>query len=157
MSASSRGDRAISWVEEYCLYPNGPERGQHVKLSQVQKHTVRQIYDHGALVGSATGTLAAYLALMHVCGPESVVGGRQQPGPAADILTIWNATGPALKEVLRRDGEHIVCLELGTCYPAKAQTAREAYMKELSENPRFEKAPKSGQTFGIVGAKPNRS
>jgi hypothetical protein len=120
MPASPRGTRAISWIEEYCLYPNGPERGQHVKLSRLQKHTVRQIYDHGALVGSATGTLAAYLALLHLSGPEAVVGGRQQPGPAADIFTIWNATGPDLRAVLKRDGGHIVCPELGTRYPAAA-------------------------------------
>ena len=36
-------------------------------------------------------------------------------------------------------------------------TAREVYMKELSENPNFQMAPESGQTFCIVGARPNRN
>jgi hypothetical protein len=57
---------------------------------------------------------------MHVCGPEAVVGGRQQPTLVADIFTIWNATGPDLRAVLKRDGGHIVCPELGTRYPAAA-------------------------------------
>ena len=36
---------------------------------------------------------------------------------------------------------------------ANKGTAREKYMKEISENPRFKEAPKSGQGFGIVGAR----
>jgi hypothetical protein len=33
-------------------------------------------------------------------------------------------------------------------------TARAKYMRELSVNPQFREAIKSGQTFGIVGARP---
>ena len=36
---------------------------------------------------------------------------------------------------------------------ASKGTAREKYMKEISENPKWEEAPKSGQAFGIVGAR----
>ena len=35
-----------------------------------------------------------------------------------------------------------------------SESAADKYMKELSTNPRFPEAPKTGQTFGIVGARP---
>ena len=34
--------------------------------------------------------------------------------------TTWAATGPRLREVLKRTGEIIVCPELGTRWPAAA-------------------------------------
>jgi hypothetical protein len=33
--------------------------------------------------------------------------------------------------------------------------AREVYTKELANNPKFVEAPKSGEAFAIVGAKPS--
>ena len=42
------------------------------------------------------------------CGPEAVAGHDDAVvsiKPAVDIFTTWNATGPQLKEVLKRDGE----------------------------------------------------
>ncbi len=63
--------------------------------------------------------LTAYLALLHICGPEAL-GKTPPPQFAADIFTVWGATGPRLREVLRRDGGRIVCPELGTLYPAAA-------------------------------------
>jgi hypothetical protein len=63
--------------------------------------------------------LAAFLALLHTCGPEALQ--REfQPKVEADIFTVWNASGPDLKAVLQRDREQIVCPELGTRYPAAA-------------------------------------
>jgi hypothetical protein len=37
-----------------------------------------------------------------------------------DTFTVWGAAGPRLREVLKRDGERIVCPQLGTGYPAAA-------------------------------------
>jgi len=37
---------------------------------------------------------------------------------------------------------------------AGKETARERFIKELSTNPRFKEAPKSGTGYVIVGAKP---
>jgi hypothetical protein len=34
------------------------------------------------------------------------------------------------------------------------ETAPEKYTRELSTNPQWQEAPKSGQTFAIVGARP---
>lgn len=39
---------------------------------------------------------------------------------APDTFTTWNAVGPDLRAVVKRDGERIVCPELGTRYPAAA-------------------------------------
>jgi hypothetical protein len=121
MANTSRGTRAVRWIERFCVVPGGPERGQHVRLSPVQRETVRRIYDgpQGSEAVPTTGPLAAYLALMHVCGPEAL----QQdfrPAVAADIFTVWNATGPDLREVLRLEHGQITCPEIGTRYPNPA-------------------------------------
>jgi hypothetical protein len=55
--------------------------------------------------------------LLHVCGPEALQKDFR-PDVDVDIFTLWNATGPSLREVLRREGEHIA--ELGTRYPVAA-------------------------------------
>jgi hypothetical protein len=63
--------------------------------------------------------LAGYLTLLHVCGPEGV-NGAPVPQFGGDFFSVWNATGPELRVVLKRDGEHIICPELGTRWPAAA-------------------------------------
>jgi hypothetical protein len=115
----TRGGRAIRWIEAYCLVPSGLDRGQHVRLTLAQRDIVREIYDnpngpYGA--PPVIGTLAAYLALLHVCGPEALQK-EFQPELSADIFTVWGAVGPDLRAVLKPDGGHILCPELGTSYP----------------------------------------
>jgi hypothetical protein len=34
--AITRGDHVISWIETFCLYPDGPHKGQPVKLSRAE-------------------------------------------------------------------------------------------------------------------------
>jgi hypothetical protein len=121
MPQQNRGARNIQWIESYCLVPSGPERGQHARLTCEQRDTVRRIYDNGRQDAPVTGPLAAYLALLHTCGPEAVRQESQvQPRLNTDVFTLWGATGPDLKAVLKRDGGHIVCPELGTRYPTAA-------------------------------------
>jgi len=116
----ARGERAVHWIEEYCVYPSGPERGQHVRLSQEQRRVLRQIYDHpGNPHPPLFGSLAAFVALLHICGPEA----KQRefrPALSADIFSVWSATGPDLRAVLKRDGERILCPQLGTHFPVAA-------------------------------------
>ena len=121
MRKRSRGQHAIDWIENFCLVPSGPERGQHVRLTHVQRETVRMIYDHpnGPQNVPVTGSLAAYLALLHICGPEALQN-NFRPDVAPDIFTVWNSVGPDLRAVLRRDGACVICPELGTKYPAAA-------------------------------------
>jgi hypothetical protein len=117
----SRGDRAVKWIESYCVVPGGLEKGQHVRLSSEQRATVRQIYDNpdGPQGAPVTGNLAAYLALLHVCGPEALQR-DYRPEVSTDVFTVWGATGPGLCEVLKRDGDGVVCPELRTRYPVAA-------------------------------------
>jgi hypothetical protein len=117
----SRGEHAVYWIEQFCIYPSGFNRGQYAVLTPAQKQVVHEIYDHadGPQDIPVDGPLAAYLALLHVCGPEALQR-NFRPAVTADIFTVWSATGPKLKEVLKRDGERIVCPELGTQFPAAA-------------------------------------
>jgi hypothetical protein len=115
----TRGDRAIRWIEKYCVQPHGPERGQCVRLTPAQRDTVRRFYSDRARQPDISGPLAAYLALLHVCGPEALQRDFV-PQVAADIFTTWSATSPELKAVLKRDGDAIVCPQLKTRYPAAA-------------------------------------
>jgi hypothetical protein len=117
-----RGVRAIHWIETFCLVPDGPDKGKHVRLSLAQRDTIRQIYDNpNGPLGSipVTGVLAGYLALLHTAGPEALQR-LFRPNLSADIFTVWNATGPDLREVLKREGGHVVCPELGTRWPVAA-------------------------------------
>jgi hypothetical protein len=112
----TRGGRAIRWIEDYCLVPSGLDKGQHVRLTPVQRDIVSQIYD-GIEALPVSGPLAAYLALLHVCGPEALQK-EFRPELNADIFTVWGAVGPDLRAVLKREGERIVCTQLGTEWPS---------------------------------------
>jgi hypothetical protein len=123
MPRQTRGDRAVQWIEKCCVYPSGPHRGWYVVLTPSQRETVHRIYDHagGPQDIPVTDTqLASYIALLHVCGPEALQHRFRPAVAAADVFTMWSATDPRLKEVLKRDGERIVCPELGTQHPAAA-------------------------------------
>jgi hypothetical protein len=117
----TRGERAIRWIQDYCLVPSGLDKGQHVRLTPAQRDIVRQIYDSsdGIETAPVTGPLAAYLALLHVCGPEALQK-EFRPELSADIFTVWGAVGPDLRAVLRRAGGRIICTQLGTEWPAAA-------------------------------------
>ena len=122
MSRKTRSDEIINWIQHYCVYPNGPERGRPLHLTQARREQLRSIYHNPNGLRAAaviTGPLAAYVALYHVCGPLAP---QREPAPLleADTFTTWSATGPQLKAVLKHEGARIVCPELGTKYPAAA-------------------------------------
>ena len=98
------------------------EQGQPVRLAQEDCWQVRQIYDcpsGPAQTAPLTGALAACVALVHVCGIEAT---QKEFWPQLDVdtWTIWRATSKELQAVLKRNGETVVCPELGTRYPAAA-------------------------------------
>ena len=116
----SRGRKNIFWIEAYCIVPSGPDRGRRVKLTPVQREIVRKIYDTpDEPRPDIDDPLAAYLALLHVCGPEALQK-EFKPDASTDLFTVWNATGPDLRAVLKRHGAYVVCPELGTQYPSAA-------------------------------------
>src|SRR5262245_32070333 len=116
----SRGRKAVSWIESFCRFPSGPHMGDPVRVTPEQRETVVRLYDDPDLERPLlTGYLAAYLVLLHTCGPEAKRG-DMRPLLDVDSWTIWRATSPALREVLYRDGDVVRCPELGTRYPAAA-------------------------------------
>jgi hypothetical protein len=123
MRRAPRSAGVIRWVEQYCLYPSGPDKGKRTVLTPEQRATIRKVFDNpkgpqAEDVASITVPLSAYLGLFYICGPRPAVAGCQ---PAkADIFSVWNATSPELRAVLRLDGAAVVCPELGTRYPVAA-------------------------------------
>ena len=75
----SRADDAIIWIEDFCRIPEGPDVGSKVKLRPWQKREIKKIYNNRAgtrraIISfgrkNAKTTLAAFLLLVHLCGPE---------------------------------------------------------------------------------------
>ena len=117
----TRGEHHVRWIEMYCLYPSGHDKGKRVVLTPAQRAVIYAVYDHpdGPQQLPVTGPLAAYLALLHVCGPE----GKQhdfRPDVSSDIFTVWGAVSPELRRVLELEGGTVVCRALGTRYPVAA-------------------------------------
>ncbi|MGA7005032.1 MAG: hypothetical protein WBZ28_24115 [Pseudolabrys sp.] len=115
----TRGDKAVRWIENFCIYPHGFNKGQFVVLTTEQKEIVRAVFDTDN-ASEVTGPLAAYLALFHIAGPRDLAAHVSVLPLSADTFTTWNAVGPDLRAVVKRDGERIVCPELGTKFPPVA-------------------------------------
>jgi hypothetical protein len=118
----TRGECNIAWIEMHCLVPSGPHRGEYARLTVAQREAVRRIYDSpdGPLdLPVSDRELAAWLALLHLCSHEAVGTPDFLPRVEAvvDIFTLWAATGPEVKAVLKREGEAVICPELGKRFP----------------------------------------
>lgn len=142
----TRGRRNIAWIEEHCRIPEGRDVGKPVKLRPWQKRDILKIYDnpHGtrrAIISfgrkNAKTTLAAFLLLLHTCGPEaranSQLNSAAQSKDQAAILFKLAAKvarlSPTLEPVLtiRDTIKEIFCPELGTLYKALSAEASTAY------------------------------
>jgi hypothetical protein len=114
------GQKAARWIEAYCVYPHGFSKGQHVRLTTEQKEIVHKVFDSEESPGEITAPLAAYLALFYIAGPRDLAAHVSALPLSVDSFTTWNAVGPDLHAVVKRDGERIVCPELGTKFPPVA-------------------------------------
>jgi phage terminase large subunit-like protein len=142
----SRGQKNIDWIEAYCRIPEGRFVGQPVKLRPWQKAEIRKIYDnpHGtrrAILSfgrkNAKTTLAGFLLLLHLCGPEAVQNGQlysaaQSREQAAIIFALAAKIvrmSPDLNAVvlIRDNAKQLFCPELGTLYRALSADATTAY------------------------------
>jgi hypothetical protein len=119
---TSRGTEAVSFIEDFCVIHAGQRHGDQVRLTEPQRDIVRMIYDspNGPgfdSVAHIDPPLAAYLTLLHLCGPE-----YRSPPPKnpADIFTLWSVAGPRLRQYLKRQGDAVTCPELGTHWPTAA-------------------------------------
>lgn len=77
----TRSCRNIAWIEEHCRIPEGKDVGKAVQLRGWQRGDLRKIYDNPAgtrtaiisfAKKNAKTSLAAFLLLLHLAGPESV-------------------------------------------------------------------------------------
>jgi phage terminase large subunit-like protein len=141
-----RGERNIHWIEEHCRIPEGKDVGKPVRLREWQKLEIRKIYDNPAgtrraIVSfgrkNAKTTLAAFLLLLHTCGPEarpnSQLNSAAQSKDQAAILFKLAAKvvrlSPTLNPVvvIRDTVKELLCPELGTLYKALSAEASTAY------------------------------
>lgn len=126
--------------------PEGRDVGKAVKLREWQKHEIRKIYDneHGtrrAIIsfGRKNGktALAAFLTLLHLCGPEAVANSQlysaaQSRDQAAILFSLAAKIvrmSPQLVEFvgIRDTAKQLYCHELGTLYRALSAEASTAY------------------------------
>lgn len=142
----SRGERNCRWIEEFCRIPEGRDVGKPVKLRKWQRKEICRIYDNPAgtrraIVSfgrkNAKTTLAAFLLLLHTCGPEaranSQLNSAAQSKDQAAILFKLAAKivrmSPELNSVvvIRDTIKEIFCPDLGTLYKALSAEASTAY------------------------------
>ena len=142
----SRADSNIRWIEDFCRIPEGPDVGGAVKLRPWQKNEIRKIYDNPegtrrAIISfgrkNAKTTLAAFLLLLHLCGPEHKPNGQlfssaQSREQAAVIFALAAKIvrmSPDLNVVVvvRDTAKQLECPELGTLYRALSADASTAF------------------------------
>ena len=145
-SASGRADRNIAWVEAYCRIPEGRDVGKPARLREWQREELRRIYDnpHGtrrAILSfgrkNAKTTLAAFLLLLHLVGPESrpnsqLFSAAQSRDQAAVLFALAAKIvrqSPELNAAIgiRDTAKQLYCEERGTLYRALSADASTAY------------------------------
>lgn len=141
---SSRGDRAIAWIEKHCRVPEGAKVGQPLRLRPWQKKIIREIYDsptRRAIIsfGRKNGktALAAVLTLLHLVGPEaransqlfSAAQSREQAAILFALAAKIVRMSPTLRDHvgIREAAKQLFVTNLGTTYRALSAEASTAY------------------------------
>jgi phage terminase large subunit-like protein len=140
----TRGERNIKWIESHCCIPEGKLVGQPVRLRGFQKKVICDIYDtptRRAIISfgrkNAKTTKAAFLLLLHLCGPEarpnsqlySAAQSRDQASILFSLAAKIVRMSPKLCEHvgIRDSAKQLYCSELGTVYRALSADASTAY------------------------------
>lgn len=142
----TRGGRNVRWIEAMCRVPEGAMVGQPVRLLQWQREIIYGIYDNPHLTrrgiisfGRKNGktALAAFLLLLHLCGPESRVNGQlysaaQSKEQAAVLFGLAAKSvrySPDLSRVvvIRDTVKQLFCPQRGTLYRALSAEAKTAF------------------------------
>jgi len=132
-----RAEQNIRWIEKHCYIPEGKDVGKPVRLREWQRVEIRKIYDNPAgtrraIVSfgrkNAKTTLAAFLLLLHLCGPEarpncqlySAAQSRDQAARIFDAGAKSVRLSPTLREFVRigDTAKTLICPGLGTSYKA---------------------------------------
>jgi phage terminase large subunit-like protein len=144
----TRGERVISFVERFCIIPEGDKVGQPVRLAQFQKDFILAIYDNPAVTDTAilsiarknakTGTIA-FLVLAHLVGPEAVqnsriVSGAMSREQAAEVYNLASKCvnlSPGLRDLIRivPSSKKLIGLPMNVEYQAISAEGKTAHGK----------------------------
>lgn len=163
MKNVSRAERNIAWIEQHCLIPDGKDVGQPVKLRPWQRDELRKIYDneHGTRMAvvsfgkkNAKTTLAAFLLLLHLAGPEyrrnsqlvSTAQSRDQAAVLFELAAKIVRMSPLLSSLIaiRDTLKQLYCGRFGTTYKALSADASTAH----GQSPIFAVHDELGQVRG---------
>jgi hypothetical protein len=163
--APTRGERNVKWIESYCRIPEGRDVGKPVRLRDWQKADIRKIYDNPAgtrmailsfAKKNAKTSLAAFLLLLHLVGPEAVPNtqlpstaqSREQAAVLFNLAAKCVRLSPELSAVIqiRDTAKQLACPELGTLYKALSAEASTAH----GQSPIFAVHDELGQVRGPV-------
>lgn len=140
----TRGESNAKWIERNCRIPEGRFVGKPVKLTAKQKKWLCRIYDTPTRLfiltmgrKGAKTTFAAFLLLLHLCGPEAVRNGhlfsdaqsRDQAGILFALAAKIVRMSPDLASAvaIRDTAKQLACPELGTLYHALSAEVTTAF------------------------------
>jgi phage terminase large subunit-like protein len=145
-NATGRAERNILWIEHHCHIPEGRDVGKKVILREWQKDELRKIYDNPvgtrrAIISfgrkNAKTTLAAFLLLLHLVGPEHKINSQlysaAQSRDQAAILFGLAAKSVRMSPILSKaihikdSVKQLSCPKLGTLYRALSAEASTSY------------------------------
>jgi phage terminase large subunit-like protein len=143
---ATRAENNIRWVEKYCRIPDGKDVGKAVRLRPWQKRLLKRIYDNPAgtrraIISfgkkNAKTTFAAFLLLLHLCGPEarrnsqlnSGANSKEQAAVLYKLAAKIVRMSPELASVVvpRDTIKELFCPDLGTLYKALSAEAATAH------------------------------
>jgi len=140
----TRSQRNIEWIQQFCRIPEGKFVGQPVKLTKKQRAWMVRLYDSPTRLfilsmarKNAKTALAAFLLLLHLCGPEarpnsqlySAAQSREQAAILFALAAKIVRMSPELNGfiIIRESAKQLACQELGTLYRALSAEASTAY------------------------------
>lgn len=155
MGVKKRSTRIIEWIEGTgkqpgafggLRIPEGRDVGKRVRLRKWQRNDIKKVYDnpHGtrrAIISygrkNSKTTTAAFLTLVHLCGPEAVENSqlysaaqsRDQAAILFNLAVKMVRMSPELSEyvIIRETNKQLYCEALGTIYRALSADATTAY------------------------------
>lgn len=142
---ATRADRVVSFIERYCLAPEGAHVGQPIQLAKFQKDFIRAVYDNKdgtrraylsmARKNGKTSLIAA-LVLAHLVGPEAeqnsqIVSGAMSRDQAALVFNLASKMvqlSPELSPIVRivPSGKRLIGLPRNVEYKALAADGQTA-------------------------------
>lgn len=137
----SRSCRNIDWVETFCVVPSGKDVGKPVDLRDWQREAFVTIYDSPTRtyidsVGrkNAKTAKAAFILLLHLCGPESIQNteiystamSRDQAAIIFNLASKMIRLKSELNDniTIRDTNKELLCPERGTFYKALSADAK---------------------------------